>query len=978
MLDYQRIIEDVRNSLYATGPDAAETVRSAGAAFTLACQDVNERLRRCGQLLNAGLRSEALQQAEIEPNLLDVVAALDFPERELWGQFAAEMGIAAPAMLLDVAADLNEAYSVEQPLVALLAKHRLHALARSPLRQRIKTLREIAETDSNNPIWQDDLHLYEQERLKQIQREAGDCLESSDLETARSLVQELQDTPWTESPADALFDRLSGTLQKLISRNACRELDQIDSEMNAAYSAFEIDKMRGLRDRWLQALPQSGMGEESPISQRVAPALEWLANYDSKEQQQRDHIAALATLEKALDDDKTTAIHLERKLRIATKHGDEVPVELDRRVQARLSDMQLAVKRRMRLWIGSATVAMCVVATIIGVAMFQHFRAAEIANHSSALAKFIEESKLEEAQQYVERLTNDSPKLAAAAPIQSLSIRLNSLLHDDETRREHLESLLEQARSSLSDIKDWTVQILTVKYLDEAAKTAKSDSEKAAVRRLQMELSEKTRDLQRREDAIFTPQLDRLAEQVQRVRNLDLDLKGRQAEILRLKSEIRELQSRGGHVTPALYEQSEPLLVRLKALDEDIKNRQRQESAALVVTQAIGNDDAFLAAIDHYIKEFPDSARSADFRRVVEEAPLWKMMPTYTALADKWANVDHTAIGSQTAKEQIDAANAGFKVSPEFPGAADFRARLPYLEAIARRSTGSDDSLVNRLRANYSKPWISDLAMIQLNNGDRFYVRVIPDADNEHALSRARYVVDFDLTEKPFPASSRNDVARIERSPQAVWAEGARRQVSELADDKWESAMYGLLTSIYENKEIDPLPRLTLMRQTLEAACEGSLPFQRAFKSQVAAVNDPSIDPFANWLDPKDEKVKAARNKAEAILNDLPDLKISAANASQDWKSLRRPVGHRYIFVGWLSRDTAGKWQCMHRESTPADGKLMVIFKSASDGKPKLETVGNVEKGEYRIASGAQDKMLEGRPVFLAAPPLENSLTSSR
>ena len=76
----------------------------------------------------------------------------------------------------DVAADLNEAYAIEQPLGALLARHRLLALARNPLRLRMATLREIAETDSNNTVWLEDLQQYEQERLKQIQREAGDAL----------------------------------------------------------------------------------------------------------------------------------------------------------------------------------------------------------------------------------------------------------------------------------------------------------------------------------------------------------------------------------------------------------------------------------------------------------------------------------------------------------------------------------------------------------------------------------------------------------------------------------------------------------------------------------------------------------------------------------------------------------------------------------------------------------------------------------
>ncbi len=97
-------------------------------------------------MLKAGLRSEAIQQCEVEPNLLDVVATLDFPERDYWVQLLNQYGHPSSGpLLMDVAADLNEAYAEEQPLETLLDRHRLLALAHSPLRLRIKTLRQLAD-----------------------------------------------------------------------------------------------------------------------------------------------------------------------------------------------------------------------------------------------------------------------------------------------------------------------------------------------------------------------------------------------------------------------------------------------------------------------------------------------------------------------------------------------------------------------------------------------------------------------------------------------------------------------------------------------------------------------------------------------------------------------------------------------------------------------------------------------------------------
>ena len=183
--------------------------------------------------------------------------------------------------------------------------------------------------------------------------------------------------------------------------------------------------------------------------------------------------------------------------------------------------------------------------------------------------------------------------------------------------------------------------------------------------------------------------------------------------------------------------------------------------------------------------------------------------------------------------------------------------------------------------------------------------------------------------------------------------------------------MYALLQSIYANHDIDALPRLTLMRQTLEVGCQGSLPLEKAFKNHLLAVNDPALDPFANWLDPNDEKAPFARTKALAILKDLPDLKTAAMQAAQDWQGLRNPVGNRYKWIGWICRDESGKWQWRHSQSDSGNGELVVVQKSSTEGKIQVDTVGDVQNGAFKISSSSSDALLEGRPVFLVVPLAE-------
>ncbi len=109
MADTQRIVDNIRTFVHQA---CGEPLRALAAAYAAACQEANDRLRRCDELLRQGLRSEAIRCAEAEPNLLEVLARLDFPERAQWATFAAAYGLpAAPDLRLDLAEALNRACS---------------------------------------------------------------------------------------------------------------------------------------------------------------------------------------------------------------------------------------------------------------------------------------------------------------------------------------------------------------------------------------------------------------------------------------------------------------------------------------------------------------------------------------------------------------------------------------------------------------------------------------------------------------------------------------------------------------------------------------------------------------------------------------------------------------------------------------------------------------------------------------------------
>jgi hypothetical protein len=240
MLDYQRIVDDVRSLLCVQGADAMDFLRAAAADYSVACDQVNERLHQCGSLLRQGLRSEAIQLAEIEPNLLDTAALLDFPERAQWVEAAGRYGMGAPTpLLLDVAAELNEAYGLEQPLTTLLQRHRLLALGRGPLSARIGVLRALADMDAANPVWQEDLRTFEEERQKQIAAEVRAATQRQDAAALAALDEELSDPLWRNPPPTELAKSAGEAHNRLRYWAVQSQFDQLAGELDAARSHFQ-------------------------------------------------------------------------------------------------------------------------------------------------------------------------------------------------------------------------------------------------------------------------------------------------------------------------------------------------------------------------------------------------------------------------------------------------------------------------------------------------------------------------------------------------------------------------------------------------------------------------------------------------------------------------------------------------------------------------------------------------------------------
>ena len=87
MRTYQDIVDAIDDMLSSDQDPGESELTSLENDYVQAIQAVNSRLKKADDLLRKGHRAEALGLCEAEPNLLDAVQILDFPDRETWAEF---------------------------------------------------------------------------------------------------------------------------------------------------------------------------------------------------------------------------------------------------------------------------------------------------------------------------------------------------------------------------------------------------------------------------------------------------------------------------------------------------------------------------------------------------------------------------------------------------------------------------------------------------------------------------------------------------------------------------------------------------------------------------------------------------------------------------------------------------------------------------------------------------------------------------
>jgi hypothetical protein len=477
MATFQETVDEIRSFVAGGRRVPADLVELRSTEYSRACREVNDRLRKCHDALLRGLRSDAIHLAEAEPNLLDLVAMLDFPELAAWKQLCLTHELLAPPeLLIEMAGALNEAYASELPLSNLMANHRVMALARAPLDERLTVMRRIAELDPASNFWDDDIRKFEQARVDEIRAHLVPAMKANDTVLMSRLRDEAEKPGWRISIPQELIRVLQDSAARLESNKAIVALRGMLPALNDAYGAMAYNDCRALLNEWSATASAANLTVPADLQDLVDPIFGWVQDEDTRREKSTGFAEACTFLEQAIDRDQSTP-SLERAYQAVIAFHLEVPDELDKRYRQRLAARATAIRHRRRLIYTGIAAAFILIAGGITFVAYQHILAVEVGEAQATLTEAlndVQQGDLEKGQSLKKELVAQHPRILNSPLITKQINDFDTAVATERLRETDFQQHMQAAIAS-------GVEKPSDKELDQATSLAKTTAETAQI-----------------------------------------------------------------------------------------------------------------------------------------------------------------------------------------------------------------------------------------------------------------------------------------------------------------------------------------------------------------------------------------------------------------------------------------------------------------------------------------------------------------
>lgn len=351
------LTEEIK-ALVLTG-DLTRTPRMEQLARALVDESrpILDRLRRCEEYLQKGLRSEALHLAKAEPDLLDAINHLDFADRASWDSAVSLYGLPLAARPShDSAGALNQAFADEEPLKPLLTKHRLLALSRSPYLERMNVLRQLLALDPSNVAFQEDLARFETWRLETIRSEITEAKKNYETGKILDLLKEVEESVWVNPPPAVLVHEIKTIGDKARKETLTIKANALLPQILFARKNKDEPRVRQLLGDVERIAAEMGWTSSDEVLFHLQPTYAWLRSLEEQQQVDLAREAACGELERHLLQQGITEESIIERMNHIRQIGP-LPAMLERQCDQTIERMRAARIRKEYLILGFSLAA---------------------------------------------------------------------------------------------------------------------------------------------------------------------------------------------------------------------------------------------------------------------------------------------------------------------------------------------------------------------------------------------------------------------------------------------------------------------------------------------------------------------------------------------------------------------------------------------------------------------------------------------
>ncbi|HEX4054693.1 MAG TPA: hypothetical protein VHX86_10550 [Tepidisphaeraceae bacterium] len=967
MAHYQEIVDRLVTILSSSKTVGAEEVEECANAYANLCYEANDRLRICDDSLRRGLRSDAIQVAETEPNLLDLVVALDFPELPQWREACTLTNFReAPPLLMEVAAALNEVYAAEQGVSNLLAHHRLMALARAPLTQRLRLMRRIADLDPTSSFWEDDIQVFERKRLEQITTQFHNAVRVSDSNTISQLRDEINAPGWRTQVPRNLLKSLDNAFAHLAAASGLAEACRLLPKLNDAYSGMAHQECKTLLAQILAIMAAARVTLPPDLQEQVDPIRDWVLEQDQLLEHQAAFREACESLQQAIDTNQPTPA-LEQAYQRTLSFHLELDEETESRYRQRLASRAVAIRHRRRLFYVGIGAAFIIISGIVTLVAYRSMLSHEIADAHQTLAQAIsdiQQGDIDKGQNLRKLVVEQHPRV------------LHSLLIDQDLN--DLDSAIDSENKRRADFKQHMAAALAAGVekpddaeLQNANGLAKLPQETAQIDDLKSRINEFNAQMQQERDRQFAADGAALGTLVDQTLTPQLmsspDDFTKQIDVLTNKEE--GLRNRNGISGGLRDAQLASLDALLKHRQQDFQAQQDQRNAWHQLQNFGSTAEEHAAALKQYIATCPDDPRCATFNLALGRLDAERAVENWSDVVGKMSP-KILPVSLAAATQQLAEIKDYNSQNPSSPLAGPLQDYLAYLNK-GIEAVSTDGPWNTTYRSLLANPLVQDLRYLEATDGQRFYV--MPDVKVKSDGSGDFLTQTFDAVTSPDVTSPTsitlkgdNPLKDIEPalSPQAAFAKIASRQLDALDCSNWDVFGINELRELTASKDMNPILQAIMLQhilQTNQATAAWSLP--TGFDDVSKELAQQNVDDI-QWLDPTHPPDANVLQDVKSTIAGLPSLEDARASIVQRRNAMVKAIAINIAGEGILLR--SGHSYEIDSSTAPADGQIAVVL----TGDKGLIQIGSYSNSRWAIDPTTAGSVPEGTLVFVLGSPI--------